>query len=195
MPRIAVVSLGCAKNLVDTEIMLGQFINEGWQLTSNFREADLILVNTCGFIQTAKRESIEQILEMARYKDPKWGQCSKLVVTGCLVQRYAAELAREIPEVDHWLGLADIGAIIELIKNPLHRLPRTGDLPFLNNRNLPRYQVTLAHTAYVKIAEGCNHCCSFCAIPLIKGGYGAGPRRRSSGRSPGWCKPESGRSI
>lgn len=171
MPKVAVVSLGCAKNLVDTEIMLGQFIDNGFDLTQDFAEAELILVNTCGFIQTAKEESIHHILEMAGYKDPKQGRCSKLVVAGCLVQRYSTELALEIPEVDYWINQAEIGSVIDLMKEPDRKIPKNSDLPFLNNENLRRYQVTLPHTTYVKIAEGCNHCCSYCAIPLIKGKF------------------------
>jgi ribosomal protein S12 methylthiotransferase len=171
MPKIAVISLGCAKNLVDTEIMLGQFVRGQWQITRDFAEADLILINTCGFIQTAKQESINFILEMIQYKNPDKGQCSQLVVAGCLVQRYALELAREIPEVDHWIGLGGIGAVLHLIKDPAKKLPRINDAPFINNENLPRHQVTLPHTTYIKIAEGCDHCCSYCAIPLIKGKY------------------------
>ncbi len=171
MPKIAVISLGCAKNLVDTEIMLGQLIDGGFELTQNFSEAELILVNTCGFIQSAKEESINHILEMARYKEPEQGHCSKLVVAGCLVQRYATELAREIPEVDAWINLSEIGSVIDLIKDSNREILKNSDPPFLNNQNLQRYHVTLPHTTYVKIAEGCNHCCSYCAIPLIKGGY------------------------
>lgn len=171
MPKVAVVSLGCSKNLVDTEIMIGQLIDEGFELTHDFAEAELILVNTCGFIQTAKAESINHILEMAQYKNPGQGHCSKLVVAGCLVQRYAGELAREIPEVDFWINLADIGSIIQLMKESDRKLSQNNAPPFLNNQNLRRHQVTLPHTTYVKIAEGCDHCCSYCAIPLIKGGY------------------------
>lgn len=170
MPKIAVVSLGCAKNLVDTEIMLGQFISVNWQLTYDFSEADLILINTCGFIQTAKQEAIRTILEMIRYKNPDYGQCNHLVVAGCLVQRYAAELTREIPEVDHWIGVNDVGKILDSIKDSSYKLPGETQ-PFLNNQNLIRYQVTLPHTSYLKIAEGCNHCCSYCAIPLIRGQF------------------------
>jgi ribosomal protein S12 methylthiotransferase len=171
MSTVAVVSLGCAKNLVDTEIILGQLVDAGFVLTHNFAEAELILVNTCGFIQTAKEESINNILEMAGYKDLKRGKCSKLVVAGCLVQRYATELAQEIPEVDLWINLAEIGSVIDLMKDSSGKFLKNADLPFLNNQNLRRYQVTLPHTAYVKIAEGCNHCCSYCAIPLIKGRF------------------------
>ncbi|MGE5583493.1 MAG: 30S ribosomal protein S12 methylthiotransferase RimO [Bacillota bacterium] len=173
MSTLAVVSLGCAKNLVDTEIMLGQLHQSGWELTEDFSKAEMILVNTCGFIQTAKEESINHILAMAEYKKPGVGRCRKLVVAGCLVQRHLSELVPEIPEVDNWIGLGEIGRISQLINQEqsgaFQGKPR--EEPFLNNENLPRYQVTLKHTAYVKIAEGCNHCCSYCAIPIIKGKF------------------------
>ncbi len=171
MSKVAVISLGCAKNLVDTEIMLGQFKKDQWQITMNFAEADLILINTCGFIQTAKQESLNTIFEMIQYKCPDRGQCTQLVVAGCLVQRYASELAREIPEVDHWIGLGGVGTILQLIKDSSKKLSGINGAPFINNENLPRHQVTLSHTAYIKIAEGCDHCCSYCAIPLIKGKF------------------------
>jgi ribosomal protein S12 methylthiotransferase len=169
--------------------MLGQIIQGGWSLTHNFAEADLILINTCGFIGDAKTESLDTIMEMAGYKKSGQGVCSKLVVTGCLVQRYAQDLAREIPEVDCWIGLDGVGSVLEQIekaeaqkshlldgysKTTLDRgliRPNFFGEPFLNNENLPRYQVTLPHTAYVKIAEGCDHWCSYCAIPLIKGKF------------------------
>lgn len=182
VPKFAVVSLGCSKNLVDTEIMLGQLVHHGWEMTHLFEEAEMILINTCGFVETAKSESINQILEMAEYKKPGQGSCKKLVIAGCLVQRYAAELSQKIPEVDYWIGLGEIGEIVDHI-NPQkseagHEKPgKDGDrktitaLPFLNEENLPRFQVTLPHTSFVKIAEGCNHCCSYCAIPLIKGNF------------------------
>jgi ribosomal protein S12 methylthiotransferase len=173
MRKLAVVSLGCAKNLVDTEVMLGQLIRTGWELTDDFSKAELILVNTCGFIETAKTESIHQILELAEYKKPDRGACKNLVVAGCLVQRYLSELAAEIPEVDLWLGLAEIGQIAKLVKTGRKAgfSQNSGSVAFVNNQNLPRYQATLSHTAYVKIAEGCNHYCSYCAIPLIKGRF------------------------
>ena len=168
MAKLAVVSLGCTKNLVDTEIMLGQLIQTGWELTENFGQADLIIVNTCGFIESAKEESIQQILEMSRYKKPPQGVCQKLVVAGCLVQRYLSELKKELPEVDYWVGLGEIGELSSLLQGAEIT---TGKKPFLNDQNLPRFQVTLKHTAYVKIAEGCSHGCSYCAIPLIKGRF------------------------
>ncbi|HBF39957.1 MAG TPA: 30S ribosomal protein S12 methylthiotransferase RimO, partial [Firmicutes bacterium] len=173
MCTLAVVSLGCAKNLVDTEIMLGQLSKAGWKLIDDFSQAELILINTCGFIETAKEESIQQILELAGYKKPGRGVCKHLVVAGCLVQRYLQELKTEIPEVDLWLGLAEIGQILErLSQKPGNVLQPTKEVvSFLNNENLPRFQATLHHTSYVKIAEGCNHSCSYCAIPLIKGKF------------------------
>ncbi len=172
MKRLAVVSLGCAKNLVDTEIMLGQLLGDGWEMTDDFSQAELILVNTCGFIEKAKKESIDQILELAEYKTPIKGRCERLVVSGCLVQRYSSELAAEIPEVDFWINLGEIGEIAKIIKNKRQpQVKHTQKQPFLNELNLPRFQATLRHTAYVKIAEGCNHCCSYCAIPIIKGKF------------------------
>lgn len=172
MPKIAVTSLGCAKNLVDTEIMLGQLTKSGWKVTSDFQDAEMILVNTCGFINPAKEESINEILKMAEFKKPDRGSCRKLVVAGCLVQRYARELIKELPEVDLWLGLGEIGEIAKLVNQTEHR--KEPDLtipPFLNDTNLPRWQATLKHTTFIKAAEGCNHRCAYCSIPLIKGGY------------------------
>lgn len=172
MPKIAVSSLGCAKNLVDTEIMLGQLTKAGWEVTSDFQKADLILVNTCGFIGPAKEESIDEILKMAEYKNPNQGNCRKLVVTGCLVQRYAADLIKELPEVDLWLGLGQIGDIAELVQiSGGSKEPDLTTAPFLNQENLPRWQATLKHTTFIKIAEGCSHNCAYCAIPLIKGKF------------------------
>lgn len=172
MPKIAVTSLGCAKNLVDTEIMLGQLTKSGWEVISDFQDAELILINTCGFIGPAKEESINEILKMAEYKKPNCGNCKKLVVAGCLVQRYARELIKELPEVDLWLGLGQIGEIAKLVnQTECSKEPDLTIPPFLNETNLPRWQATLKHTTFVKVAEGCNHRCAYCSIPLIKGGY------------------------
>lgn len=172
MAKIAVTSLGCAKNLVDTEIMLGQLTEAGWEVTSEFQAAELILVNTCGFIGPAKEESINEILKMAEYKKPEHGSCRKLVVAGCLVQRYAADLIRELPEVDLWLGLGQIGEIANLVKGSgQSKGPDLTAPPFLNEANLPRWQATLKHTTFIKIAEGCSHNCAYCAIPIIKGKF------------------------
>ncbi len=172
MRKIAVTSLGCAKNLVDTEIMLGQLTEAGWEVTTDFQAAELILVNTCGFIGPAKQESIDEIIKMAEYKKPNQGNCRKLVVAGCLVQRYADELIKELPEVDVWLGLGEIGKIAELINERDHlKGPDLAAPPFLNQANLPRWQATLRHTTFIKAAEGCSHNCAYCAIPLIKGRF------------------------
>lgn len=170
MRKLAVVSLGCAKNLVDTEIILGQLLGAACELTHDFSAAEIILVNTCGFIEDAKKESIQQILEMARFKNPAVGSCQRLIVAGCLVHRYARELESQMPEVDVWLGLADLGNASRVLEGTEKGIGLAGE-PFLNNENLPRFQVTLKHTAYVKIAEGCSHRCAYCAIPLIKGKF------------------------
>jgi ribosomal protein S12 methylthiotransferase len=169
LKKFAAVSLGCAKNLVDSEIMLGQLTGDGWEYTPDFAEAELILVNTCGFIESAKRESVEVILEMAGYKQSGVGRCRILAVAGCLVQRYAADLMKDLPEVDVWVGLGEIDTVAAKLNSTSRRAAPSGKAPFLNEANLPRFQATLRHTAYVKIAEGCNHCCSYCAIPVIKG--------------------------
>ncbi len=173
MSKIGVISLGCSKNLVDTEIMLGQLIGAGWELTDDLTRSDLILINTCGFIGPAKEESIQNICEAIQYKQPGKGVCTKLVVTGCLVQRYAKDLAKELPEVDLWIGLGEIGELMDWVgaESDLRHAPDVNKQPFLNDQNLNRFQVTVPHLAYVKIAEGCNHCCSYCAIPLIKGRF------------------------
>lgn len=172
MRKIAVASLGCAKNLVDTEIMLGQLTEAGWEVTSDFPAAELILVNTCGFIGPAKQESIDEIIRMAEYKKPNQGNCRKLVVAGCLVQRYAVDLMKDLPEVDVWLGLGEIGKIAVLVdERERTKEPDLAASPFLNQTNLPRWQATLKHTTFIKAAEGCSHNCAYCAIPLIKGNF------------------------
>ncbi len=172
MRKIAVTSLGCAKNLVDTEIMLGQLTEAGWEYTPDFTQAEIILVNTCGFIESAKQESIDEILRMAEYKKPNQGKCRKLVVAGCLVQRYANDLIKELPEVDLWIGLGQIGRIADLVngEKPIVESDFAAS-PFLNEANLPRWQATFKHTTFIKVAEGCSHNCAYCAIPLIKGRF------------------------
>jgi ribosomal protein S12 methylthiotransferase len=161
------VSLGCAKNRVDTEVMLGVSDGEGYRLVQAPEEAEVIVVNTCGFIGPAKKESIDTILEMAQHKAA--GRCERLVVAGCLSQRYPTELAEQLPEVDHFLGSSDmleLGAVLRreaermLVGNPAKWTLRASD---------PRRLSTGEPSAYVKIAEGCNRSCSFCAIPGIRG--------------------------
>ena len=163
------ISLGCAKNLVDAEIMLGDAIAGGFEITADADEADVIVVNTCGFIESAKRESIEAILEARR----KPGQ--KLVVSGCLAQRYREQLARELPEVDAFIGLDRIATAGEIFRGVLssetkvQRVLVSPGSRYIPDYDTPRFRLTPTHTAYVKIAEGFNHPCSFCVIPQMRG--------------------------
>jgi ribosomal protein S12 methylthiotransferase len=170
---VGLVSLGCSKNRVDSEVMLGILTQNGYRVVSDPAEADVILVNTCGFIQSAKEESIEAILEMARYKDG--GRLKKLVVTGCLSQRYGQEIRNEMPEVDAILGVAEYQNLPEILESAFRgeRPLRTGECGrFLDS---PRLLTTPSHSAYVKISDGCDNRCAYCAIPLIRGGYQSRP--------------------
>ncbi len=162
--KIALCSLGCAKNLVDSERILSILKNLGYCITEDFSEANVIIVNTCGFIEAAKKESIDAILEYAQYKDDK---CQVLAVTGCLVQKYQVELAREIPEVDIWLGSLDFEAIGEKINELLPHKPLVSQENYQYSRQL----TTPRHWAYLKIAEGCDNTCTFCTIPQMRGPY------------------------
>ncbi len=169
--RIGMVSLGCAKNLVDTELMLGQLDRAGFIITPRPEEADVLIVNTCGFITPAKEESIDQILDLSQYK--KTGHCRVLLVTGCLAQRYARELLDEMPEIDGVLGTGMVNRVVDVVRRALdgERVFAVGEPGFDYNADLPRIRTTGGHTAYVKIAEGCSNCCTYCAIPLIRGPY------------------------
>ena len=163
------ISLGCSKNLVDTEVMLGILKQHGIELTANPAEADILIVNTCAFIQSAKEESITTILNMAEYKES--GRRRSLIVAGCLGQRYKQELLDEIPEADAIIGTGAWGRIMEAVEETLkgHRVVIAGKDEALYDENTPR--ITPSYTAYVKIAEGCNNRCAFCAIPYIRGDY------------------------
>jgi ribosomal protein S12 methylthiotransferase len=165
------ISLGCSKNLVDTEIMLGELKNHGIELTNNPAEADILIVNTCAFIQSAKEESITTVLNMADYKES--GRCRSLIVTGCLGQRYKQELLDELPEADAILGTGAWGRIMEAVEETLkgHRVVIAGEDDTLYDAKTPRIRTTPDYTAYVKIAEGCDNRCAFCAIPQIRGHY------------------------
>jgi ribosomal protein S12 methylthiotransferase len=171
MKRIGFVSLGCEKNLVDTEVMMGILGRRGYEMTPHPVEADVIVVNTCGFIDKAKKESIDTILEMAEFKNS--GNCSRLVVTGCLVERYRAALQREIPEVDAVLGTTQVDSIIDVCED--HPGPKVENPYYLYDENSPRLLTTPRYTAYIKIAEGCDRPCSFCIIPKIRGHYRSRP--------------------
>jgi ribosomal protein S12 methylthiotransferase len=165
--KIHFVSLGCVKNRVDSEVMLGVAAREGWELAAEPDDAEVIVVNTCGFIGEAKKESIDTILELSEYK--RIGACQKLVVAGCLAQRYSSEMAAELPEVDHLLGSSDMlklaavltgGAERVLVGNPADWVVRASD---------PRVVTQSRASAWLKIAEGCNRSCAFCVIPQIRG--------------------------
>jgi ribosomal protein S12 methylthiotransferase len=171
MKKIGFVSLGCEKNLVDTEVMMGMLGRRGYEMTPHPVEADVIVVNTCGFIDKAKKESIDTILEMAEFKNS--GNCSRLVVTGCLVERYRADLQREIPEVDAILGTTQLESIIDVCED--RQSPKVENPYYLYDENSPRLLTTPRYTAYIKIAEGCDRPCSFCIIPKIRGHYRSRP--------------------
>jgi ribosomal protein S12 methylthiotransferase len=161
------VSLGCAKNRVDTEVMLGVSGESGFRLVDNPADAEVIVVNTCGFIGPAKEESIETILDMGTHKEA--GTCRKLVVAGCLSQRYPTELAAELPEVDHFLGSSDMLKLRGVLRGRGERMLVGNPAEYTMRADDPRVLSGHAHRAYVKIAEGCNRECSFCAIPSFRG--------------------------
>jgi ribosomal protein S12 methylthiotransferase len=165
--KIGFVSLGCPKNLVDTEVMMGQLVSHGHELTPQPADADVIVVNTCSFIDPAKQESVDTILEMAEYK--KSGKAQRLVVAGCLVERYRGDIQRNIPEVDAVLGTNELDKITALCEglepkaNPIE--------PYLYHDLTARVFTTPRHSAYIKIAEGCDHPCTFCVIPQFRGKF------------------------
>ncbi len=178
--KIGVVSLGCPKNLVDSETMLGLIHEENYEITNDPSEAEIIIVNTCGFIESAKEESINTILQMAEYK--KSGSCKYIIVTGCLSQRYAEELFSELPEADAIAGVEvydEIGSIIKRVMNGERFIMLERSKPDViyttKETFLPRILTTPSYTAYLKIAEGCDNCCSYCAIPKIRGPYRSKP--------------------
>jgi ribosomal protein S12 methylthiotransferase len=192
-PKVGMISLGCAKNLVDAEIMLGGVLKEGMQITSDADEADVLIVNTCAFIDSAKEESIEAILESHENRGMKKRAGQRLIVTGCMAQRFSKELTGELREVDAFLGLdqvADAGKLVrQVLERPLNPLVESAaktasvltdeawePLNFVSRKpvyipdwDTPRVRLTPSHTAFTKIAEGCNHPCSFCVIPQMRG--------------------------
>ena len=189
-PRVGMISLGCAKNLVDAEIMLGSVLQRGMEITSRAEDADVLVVNTCAFIDSAKEESIDAILEAHQHLGLNRRPDQKLIVSGCMSQRFARELRQEMPEVDAFIGLdqiRELGTIIEQIlgkcptlnvnSSNLHfDLAFTGARPtYIPDYDTPRFRLTPAHFAYMKIAEGCNHPCSFCVIPQMRGKHRSRP--------------------
>jgi ribosomal protein S12 methylthiotransferase len=175
MKKVGFISLGCPKNLVDSEVMMGRLKQEGYELTSDAAEADTLVVNTCGFIDAAKKESVEAILEAARLKTE--GKCQRLVVAGCLVERYRDELRAEMPEVDAFIGTSQINDITTVADarvntRALPILPLGNQTAtYLYDESTPRVLATPSHYAYVKIAEGCDRPCAFCFIPQMRGHF------------------------
>jgi ribosomal protein S12 methylthiotransferase len=195
--KIGMISLGCPKNLVDSEVMLGLAQQSGHQLTGDAADADVLVVNTCAFIDKAKQESIDAILEMAEHK--KTGRCTKLVVTGCMGERYRDELKAQIPEIDAVLGTGEVPEIVNVLGSGMRdlgsgfvpvlrsngeridsrggsRVAESGSLPtYIYDADTPRLLATPRHYAYVKIAEGCDYKCAFCIIPKLRGAYRSRP--------------------
>jgi len=175
MKKVGFISLGCPKNLVDSEVMMGRLKQEGYEITSDAAEAETLVVNTCGFIDAAKKESIDAILEAARLKSE--GKCQRLIVAGCLVERYRDELRAEMPEVDAFIGTSQLGEITTVADSRVN----TRQLPvlplgnqtatYLYDESTPRVLATPGHYAYVKIAEGCDRPCAFCFIPQMRGHF------------------------
>ncbi|MDE3169703.1 MAG: 30S ribosomal protein S12 methylthiotransferase RimO [Acidobacteriota bacterium] len=173
MPKVGFVSLGCPKNLVDSEVMMGVLSRAGYELTPRAAEADVLVVNTCSFIAPAQQESVNSILEMAEYK--KFGRARKLIVAGCLVERYRDEIQRQIPEVDAVIGTGEVEKILAACQGelPANATMNVAAEPpsYLYHDLTPRILSTPRHLAYIKINEGCDHPCTFCVIPRLRGKF------------------------
>jgi ribosomal protein S12 methylthiotransferase len=168
--KISIVSLGCARNLVDSEVMAGLLKQNHFDLVEEPADADIVLVNTCGFIDAAKAESVDTIVEIARLKEA--GKVKKLIVAGCLSQRYSDELAKELPEVDFFIGTGEVPRIAEILRR--HEADRSrrqfvGLPSYLYDHATPRLRATPSYSAYLKVSEGCDHKCAFCIIPQLRG--------------------------
>jgi len=168
MTKVGFVSLGCPKNLVDSEVMMGILAREGYELTPRADEAEVLVVNTCSFIEAAQKESVDAILEMAEHK--KFGAAKKLIVAGCLVERFREQILEQVPEVDAVVGTGEVERIIEAVEGDLRVLPAQPPA-FLYHDLTPRIITTPRHAAYIKIAEGCDHPCTFCIIPQLRGKF------------------------
>jgi ribosomal protein S12 methylthiotransferase len=166
------VSLGCPKNLVDAEVMLGILAKQGYEITTDEHQADVIIVNTCAFIKEAREESVDAILDLADRKHE--GSCHTLIVAGCMPQRYQEELAKELPEVDIFIGTGDYPRVAEILAEHQAQegqLKYVGDPNYIYDETLPRLNSSPGWYAYLKIGEGCSNCCTYCVIPSIRGGY------------------------
>src|SRR5437879_2790566 len=168
MTKVGFVSLGCPKNLVDSEVMMGILARQGYELTPRADEAEILVVNTCSFIEAAQKESVDAILEMAEHK--KFGAAKKLIVAGCLVERYRAQILEQVPEVDAVIGTGEVARIMEAVEGELRVLPAQPPA-FLYHDLTPRIVTTPKYAAYIKIAEGCDHPCTFCIIPQLRGAF------------------------
>jgi ribosomal protein S12 methylthiotransferase len=168
MTKVGFISLGCPKNLVDSEVMMGILAREGYELTARADDAEILVVNTCSFIESAQKESVDTILEMAEHK--KFGSAKKLIVAGCLVERYRDQILEQVPEVDAVVGTGEVERIIEAVEGDLKVLPAQPP-SFLYHDLTPRVLTTPKHQAYIKIAEGCDHPCTFCIIPELRGAF------------------------
>ena len=182
--KVGMISLGCAKNLVDAEIMLGSVLRSGMKITSRAEDADVLVVNTCAFIDSAKEESIEAILEAHQQRGLNKRPNQKLIVSGCMSQRFASDLRQLLPEVDAFIGLDQVSDLGEIVQKVLRQASHDGDVDlefgrsrptYIPDYDTPRFRLTPAHFAYVKIAEGCNHPCSFCVIPQMRGRHRSRP--------------------
>jgi ribosomal protein S12 methylthiotransferase len=174
--KVSMVSLGCPKNLVDAEVMLGVLSKQDYEITTDEKEADVIIVNTCSFIKEAKQESIDAILDLAERKHD--GRCHTLIVSGCLPQRYQEELALELPEVDIFIGTGDYPRIAEILAEKggtESQLRYVGDPDYIYDETLPRLNSSPSWYSYLKIGEGCSNCCSYCIIPQLRGAYRSRP--------------------
>jgi ribosomal protein S12 methylthiotransferase len=175
MKKVGFISLGCPKNLVDSEVMMGQLKNAGYEITNDAAEAETVVVNTCGFIESAKKESIDAILEAALLKET--GKARRVIAAGCLVERYRDELMKELPEVDAFIGTNEINRILEVADHTknFRELPLlpigNKTATYLYDFDTPRYRATNSYTAFIKIAEGCDRPCAFCSIPQMRGSF------------------------
>jgi ribosomal protein S12 methylthiotransferase len=175
MKKVGFISLGCPKNLVDSEVMMGRLKEAGYEITNNAGEAETVVVNTCGFIESAKKESIDAILEATRLKEE--GKARRVVVAGCLVERYRDDLIKELPEVDAFIGTNEVGRILEAAdeKTNFRELPLlpigNKTATYIYDFDTPRHRATDSYTAFIKIAEGCDRPCAFCSIPSMRGSF------------------------
>ena len=175
MKKVGFVSLGCPKNLVDSEVMMGQLAQAGYEITNDASEADTVVVNTCGFIESAKQESVDAILEATRLKSE--GHATRVIVAGCLVERYRDDLMNELPEVDAFIGTSQVNDILKAADDEFDAKQLTitpignKSATYLYDEYTPRMRATDSHTAFIKIAEGCDRPCAFCSIPAMRGSF------------------------